>query len=58
MISRGVEDCLLHVIPQGDWREHEPRLDCWCRPAVEDGVAVHNSLDGRELFERGERSAS
>lgn len=44
-----------HVIPLADLREHEPSPDCWCRPTVDDGVVQHNSMDGRERYERGER---
>jgi len=49
-----------HVVPINDLREHETEdnLDCWCRPgtdAEDETIAVHNSLDGRELIERGER---
>jgi len=45
------------VYPIGDLREHMP-VDCWCRPSEIDGVIVHNSLDLRELYERGERKFS
>jgi hypothetical protein len=31
---------------------------CWCRPEDDDGVIVHNSMDGREKYETGERKAS
>ena len=46
-----------HVYPINDFREHLLE-DCWCRPIGDDGVVVHNSLDGRELYERGERKRS
>jgi len=46
-----------HVFPMDDLREHSP-ADCWCRPIDDDGIIVHNSLDGRELYERGERQVS
>jgi hypothetical protein len=46
----------VHVVPIDDLREHEPSPACWCRPReAEPRVFVHNSLDGRELYERGER---
>lgn len=45
----------VHVIPLNDYREHEETTECWCNPAHDDGVVVHNALDGRELVERGER---
>lgn len=50
-----------HVVPLGDLRDHEPNSDCWCRPALLDDddndsdVYIHHSLDGRELYETGER---
>jgi hypothetical protein len=46
-----------HVVPVNDLREHS-LAGCWCCPADDDGVVVHNSLDGREQFERGERKMS
>lgn len=52
---------LVHVTPVDDLREHDASLDCWCKPVAdgeEPSVIVHNSLDGREAFERGERLPS
>lgn len=46
-----------HVYPTDDLRAHS-LTDCWCRPVEDDGVIVHNSLDQRELYERGERKMS
>ncbi len=46
-----------HVVPVDDLREHSVTR-CWCRPVDDDGVVVHNSLDGRELYERGDRKPS
>jgi len=46
-----------HVLPASDLRAHS-LTDCWCRPVEDDGVIVHNSLDQRELYERGERKMS
>lgn len=46
-----------HVYPTNDLREHSVS-NCWCRPIDDDGVMVHNSLDGREEFERGDRKSS
>lgn len=46
-----------HVYPTNDLREHS-FTNCWCRPIDDDGVMVHNSLDGREQYERGERHVS
>ncbi len=45
------------VYPINDLRQHSLR-DCWCRPIDDEGVSVHNSLDGREIYERGERKLS
>ena len=58
------EDQIFHVVPRNDLREHDcNRMECWCRPTLndeEDGgyIVVHNSMDGREYFETGERKAS
>jgi hypothetical protein len=46
-----------HVFPVEDLREHSV-MGCWCSPVDDDGVIVHNSLDRRELYERGERQMS
>lgn len=54
-------DDTWHVVPLNDWREHDPNADCWCRPTLLDDeetagdVYIHHSLDGRELYETGER---
>lgn len=45
----------IHVIPLGDFREHEASLSCWCH---EPGLIVHRAMDGREAFESGERLPS
>lgn len=50
-----------HVVPMNDLRDHEPSANCWCRPTLRDDeetdgdVYIHHSLDGRELYETGER---
>ena len=46
-----------HVYPFNDLREH-CLGDCWCRPVDDEGLIVHNSLDGRELYEDGSRKPS
>jgi hypothetical protein len=46
-----------HVIPVNDLREHS-LTECWCYPLDDEGLSVHNSLDGRELYERGEKQVS
>ena len=51
-----------HVVPLDDLREHETNGSCWCRPTLDDEgsepIGIHNSLDGREAFEAGERLPS
>ncbi len=54
---------VYHVTPQNDLREHwVDGYSCWCRPHWHetDGgdVIVHNSMDGREKYETGERKPS
>jgi hypothetical protein len=46
-----------HVYPVHDLREHSLH-DCWCGPFDDEGITVHNTLDGREFHERGERQMS
>ena len=46
-----------HVYPVDDLREHAV-TDCWCGPLDDDDIVIHNSLDGREIYERGERKMS
>lgn len=49
------DDSSPHVVPLLDLRPHELTEQCWCRPYRDDTVIVHNSLDRREEYERGER---
>lgn len=58
--SLGATDALPPcVYPLNDLRDHEPDSpSCWCKPFLDDGILVHNSMDGREQFERGERRVS
>ena len=44
---------LWHILPINDLKPHIESKDCWCRPLVEDGICVHNSMDGREKHEKG-----
>lgn len=50
-----------HIYPLNDLREHEftHNGECWCDPQIEYGernvLCVHNSLDGREKYERRQR---
>jgi len=47
------------VWPLNDLRKHVINsARCWCRPYYDECVLVHNSADGREKYERGERKAS
>lgn len=49
----------MHVVPMDDLRDHTIDTPCWCRPVEgEDGIWVHESMDGREAFESGERLPS
>lgn len=43
------------VMPIDDLREHREGPACWCLPFYDENILVHNSLDGREFYERGER---
>ena len=46
-----------HVMPVNDLREHS-LTDCWCDPFDDEGITVHKSLDGRELYQSGEKQVS
>jgi hypothetical protein len=46
-----LSDGSRHVRPRNDLRPHGNSA-CWCQPCDDDGVWVHNSMDGRELVER------
>jgi hypothetical protein len=48
----------VEVWPVGDLRDHYLSPYCWCNPRNDEGVFIHNSMDGRELFETGERKPS
>lgn len=48
----------VHCVPVDDLREHMEE-DCPCQPVQnEDGLWEHNSFDGREAFEDGDRKPS
>jgi hypothetical protein len=49
-----------HIVPTDDLYEHELMPSCWCAPKIDPGdfLAIHNSADNREAFERGERKSS
>lgn len=45
---------IVHIMPINDLRPHDEMPACWCRPQeIEPDVYSHNSLDGRETYERG-----
>lgn len=62
MAIEGSSTEILHVVPIDDLREHSTDSDkpCWCHPEhdEEHDIYVHNSMDGREKFETGERKMS
>ena len=48
---------LCHIVPLGDFKEHELTMACWCRPGLHEDysdVAIHNAMDQRERLESGE----
>lgn len=48
------------VYPIGDLRDHTiDGCPCWCGAEKDEhGIIVHNSADGREKVEKGERKVS
>ena len=48
----------FHVVPIDDLREHDLDMSCWCHPVDDEGVIVHNSMDGREDYETGRRKVN
>ena len=51
---------IYHIYPTDDLRDHESSANCWCKPQSDenDRLFIHNSMDGREKFETGERKYS
>lgn len=54
-----------HIYPENDLRDHITDIKlgmCWCKPEVEyegaETIYIHNSMDGREKYETGERKFS
>lgn len=46
------------VAPVNDLRDHElANQDCWCRPRLEEGIIIHNSMDRREEYEEGRQTS-
>lgn len=54
-----VEGFGVHIIPVGDLHDHMDE-DCPCNPTLDVtlGAWSHNSFDGREAFEEGDRLPS
>jgi hypothetical protein len=45
-----------HVYPTEDLRDHVlVGLECWCHPAMDEGVIIHNAMDRREEYETGRK---
>lgn len=46
---------MIHIMPLDDLHEHTTSVTCLCGPRVDynegEGIAVHNSWDGREAIE-------
>jgi len=56
-VHPGDEAVLCHIVPLGDFKEHELTMACWCRPGLHedyDDVAIHNAMDQRDRLVRGE----
>jgi hypothetical protein len=49
------EDGGRHVVPQEDLKPHFHDQLCWCKPQDDDGIWVHNSMDLREMYEKGRK---
>jgi hypothetical protein len=50
-----------HLVPCCDLRRHQLDPICWCNPQEDEDAAgfwIHNSADGREHFETGQRAPS
>lgn len=50
----------IHIVPLNDCGEHDFLHTCLCRPTQDEDntIWIHNSYDGREAFETGERKIS
>lgn len=56
MLTYGVDLC-KHIVPLDDLHEHTTRGEkCACAPELSEfGNIVHNSFDGREQYDTGQR---
>jgi len=55
-----MDDERVHVVPINDWREHDPSVECWCKPTPDDEeprIIVHHSMDRREEYEQGRKKS-
>ena len=48
-------DGFRHIVPTDELHAVD---NCHCQPVEDDYLVIHNSFDGREKFERGERKVS
>lgn len=55
----------IDVVPDEDLKPHVMGMKCWCKPCAIDEddqewitQVCHNSLDGREAYETGERKST
>ena len=42
---------IYHILPVADLKLHQDSTLCWCKPQIDGNAIIHNSADGRELFE-------
>lgn len=52
------DDLKINVMPANDLREHVGNCDCWCKPAIDGSLVIHNAMDNREKYENGELKPS
>ena len=53
----------VHVVPINDMKRHTLTPGCECQPVIEEtgdvlDIVIHNSFDGREVFETNKRAVS
>lgn len=50
---------IRNVFPTNDTHPHVESTDCWCKPKWDEEtgehILIHNSFDGREIFEELEQ---
>ena len=60
-VQRNPEDTEVHVTPNHDLKPHTLDVQCACAPFQDNehlNLFIHNSHDGRESYETGERKLS